>query len=65
MRYIDKKVLEYHRLRDKRAEEKIPTLSEYLSATYKEMKKTHRNATLMNFPNMTYGQSKSLKCKII
>ena len=60
-RLIAGKVKEFAELRQKRLETKIPSLRQYLTACYKEMKAQYPGSTERRFPHITYGYSKRLK----
>jgi len=60
-RFIAVQVRKYLQLRKRRLYEKIPTLKQFLTQTYNEMHKTHKDATERRFPHITYGYSKRLK----
>lgn len=63
-RFILNSVREFLENRKKRLEENIPTLKEFLTKSYKEMKKAHPEATQQRFPHITYGYSKRLKSNL-
>lgn len=64
-RYMENIAKTFINLRKRRFEEKIPTLNEYLSEKYKEIKFLHKATVKRMFPHMTYGESKRLKSKQI
>lgn len=61
MRFVQNIAKTFINLRKRRFEEKIPTLNEFLSEKYKELKSLHKDITKKMFNHLTYGESKRLK----
>ena len=60
-RYMENIAKTFINLRKRRFEEKIPTLNQYLSEKYIELKSLHKKTVKTMFPHRTYGESKALR----
>lgn len=63
-RFMENTAKTFINLRKRRFEEKIPTLNQYLSDKYIELKSLHKPIVKKMFPHLTYGESRRLKSKI-
>lgn len=62
-RFVETIAKNFITLRKRRFEEKIPTLNEYLSEKFIDLKFLHKEIVKKMFPHLTYGESKRLKSK--